>query len=195
MSIDRDKAAWRERLKGVRRGLTRERRAEAAAAVCARGEAFIRDGGRVGGAGPVSGFWPIGEEIDIRPLLRRLHEAGHVCALPVVAAKRAPLMFRRWHPDAPLVSAGFGLSQPDETAPVTVPRILLVPLLGFDREGYRIGWGGGYFDRTLALLRAQGDVSAIGVGFAAQRVDKLPHDGHDQRLDFMVTEEGVIAFQ
>ncbi|MEX2450399.1 MAG: 5-formyltetrahydrofolate cyclo-ligase [Rhodospirillales bacterium] len=194
MSIDRDKAAWRERLKDIRRGLGPERRARAGAAVCERAEMLIRKNMSLPTDAAVSGFWPIGEEIDIRPILERLHGAGYVCALPVVPGKRMRLIFRRWVPGTALVSAGFGLSQPDGDAPETTPRAVLMPLLGFDQEGYRLGWGGGYFDRTLAFLRAQGDVSAIGVGFAAQRVDTLPHDGHDQRLDFMVTEEGVIAF-
>ncbi|MEQ8196307.1 MAG: 5-formyltetrahydrofolate cyclo-ligase, partial [Rhodospirillales bacterium] len=123
-SIDREKAAWRERLKDVRRALGPERRAGAGAAVCERAEALIRKNLSLPVGAAVSGFWPIGEEIDIRPVLERLHGGGYVCALPVVTGKGMRLIFRRWVPGTALVSAGFGLSQPGGDAPEATPRAL-----------------------------------------------------------------------
>lgn len=142
----------------------------------------------------VSGYWPMADEIDVRPLMTRLHDAGHTLALPVVVGKGEPLVFRTWQPGAPLAKAGFGLRQPAADAPAIVPGILLVPLLAFDPEGYRLGWGGGFFDRTLAKLRAKSPVIAVGVAYAAQRVDRVPRTERDQRLDWLVTEEGFEAF-
>jgi len=142
----------------------------------------------------VSGYWPGRSELDLRPLMARLEEAGHPIGLPVVMGRGRPLLFRRWRPGDRLEPRAFGLMEPPATAPEMAPRVLLVPLLAFDREGYRIGYGGGYYDLTLASLRARGEILAIGVGYAAQGVASLPHDAHDERLDWMVTEEGAIAF-
>jgi len=142
----------------------------------------------------VSGYWPGRSELDLRPLMGRLEEAGHPIGLPVVMGRGRPLLFRRWRPGDRLEPRAFGLMEPPATAPEMAPRVLLVPLLAFDREGYRIGYGGGYYDLTLASLRARGEILAIGVGYAAQGVASLPHGAHDERLDWMVTEEGAIAF-
>ena len=142
----------------------------------------------------ISGYWPGRSELDIRPLLTRLQGTGHPIGLPVVVGRGKPRLFREWRPGDRLEPRAFGLQEPLATAPEVVPRVLLVPLLAFDREGYRIGYGGGYYDLTLATLRARGEVLAIGVGYAAQGVARLPHDGRDERLDWMVTEEGAVAF-
>jgi 5-formyltetrahydrofolate cyclo-ligase len=142
----------------------------------------------------VSGYWPGRSELDIRPLMRRLQEAGHPVGLPVVMGRGTPLVFRLWRPGDRLEPRPFRLQEPPATAPEVVPKVLLVPFLAFDRKGYRIGYGAGYYDLTLASLRARDDVLAIGVGYAAQGAASLPHDGHDERLDWVVTEEGAIAF-
>lgn len=142
----------------------------------------------------VSGYWPGRSELDIRPLMERLHRAGHPIGLPIVQGRGKPLIFRLWSPGAALEPKAFGLLEPPASAPEITPEVLLVPFLAFDREGYRIGYGAGYYDMTLAGLRARGDVLAIGVGYAGQRVERLPRDGHDQRLDWVVTEEGASAF-
>ena len=142
----------------------------------------------------ISGYWPGRSELDIRPLLTRLQGTGHPIGLPVVVGRGKPLLFREWRPGDRLEPRAFGLQEPLAMAREVVPTVLLVPLLAFDREGYRIGYGGGYYDLTLATLRAWGEVLAIGVGYAAQGVARLPHDGRDERLDWMVTEEGAVAF-
>lgn len=144
-------------------------------------------------ASTVSGYWPVRDELDIRPLLHRLHEAGHRCALPVVVGHRRPLLFRVWTPDTPIEEADFGISVPTRTAAEVVPDVLIVPLLAFDPEGYRLGYGGGYYDLTLARLRAERPQTlAVGVAFAAQQVDSVPHGPDDERLDWVVTERRAL---
>ncbi len=140
-------------------------------------------------AGVVSGYWPIADEIDVRPLMTRLLELGFACALPVVTAPGAPLSFRRWRPGAALVRGPFGTRHPEPGEPSLRPDIVLAPLLAFDDRGTRLGWGGGYYDRTIGALRRQGPVLTVGAAFAAQRVDAVPHAPNDRRLDWIVTEE------
>jgi 5-formyltetrahydrofolate cyclo-ligase len=139
---------------------------------------------------PVSGFWPIRSEIDPRPLLLALHARGQALALPAVVPP--DLVFRAWAPGEPLERKPFGLSEPSAEASRRPPRILLVPLAAFDRAGGRLGYGRGYYDRTLAALRAQGPAVAIGFAFAAQEVPEVPMGSGDERLDAVVTEEEVI---
>jgi 5-formyltetrahydrofolate cyclo-ligase len=141
----------------------------------------------------VSGFWPVRDEFDPRPLLDALAARGHRLCLPVVVAKGRPLAFRVWAPGDPLEHAGFGLSVPCWDAAPAIPEVLLVPLLAFDRRGYRLGYGGGYFDRTLAALRERSkSTRALGLGFALQEVPALPALAHDQRLDAIATEREII---
>ncbi len=136
----------------------------------------------------VSAFWPLDDEFDTRPLFAELHRRGHVIGLPVVVARRQPLRFRRWHPGMTLLQGSFRVQTPPPDAPEVVPQLLLVPLLAFDRAGYRLGYGGGFYDRTLALLRAAGPALAVGTAFAAQEVPAVPRDATDQPLDWIVTE-------
>ena len=143
----------------------------------------------------VSGYWPVGDELDCRPLLHRLVAAGCVVGLPVVVARRAPLAFRAWAPGAAMAAGVLAIPVPAGDAAAVVPSVLIVPLLAFDRSGYRLGYGGGYYDRTLADLRASGGpVTAVGYGFAAQEVAAVPHDDTDQRLDWIVTERQARRF-
>ncbi len=135
---------------------------------------------------------PMGDEFDVRPLLTRLSERGHVCALPVVTARGEALVFRRWHKGDRLAQAGFGTHEPGAHAAEIVPDIVLAPLLAFDDEGRRLGYGGGYYDRTLRALRAAGRVLAVGVCYQAQRVDEVPSGDGDENLDWIVTEERAI---
>ncbi len=143
----------------------------------------------------VSGYWPVGDEFDVRPVLERLHAAGHACALPVVVGKGRPLLFRRWEPGDALVPAALGIPVPPPEADELVPEVLLVPMLAFDDRGYRLGYGGGFYDLTLAALR-QGAPATVGVGaaYAGQRVAEVPHDATDQRLDWILTEQGLTKF-
>jgi 5-formyltetrahydrofolate cyclo-ligase len=136
----------------------------------------------------VSGFWPMGDEIDIRPLLEALHMRGHPVLLPETPSRGNPLIFRHWYPGMDMVRERFGTHRP--TGPVGTPDLLLVPLLAFDRAGRRLGYGGGYYDRTLAALPA---ARAIGCAYAAQEVDEVPATEYDARLYAVATERGVIC--
>ena len=144
----------------------------------------------------VSGFWPMGEEIDVKPLLMQLHASGHPIGLPVVVKKSEPLIFRHWHPGMALVGGGFGTEVPPPGAPEVEPQVLIVPLLAFDAEGYRLGYGGGFYDRTLDKLRSgsAADPLAVGVAFSAQHVSRVPRDAFDQPLDWIVTEKAAHHF-
>lgn len=137
----------------------------------------------------VAAYWPVGDEADVGPLLSHLHELGALCLLPVVEAAGEPLIFRRWGPGQPLEGGPLRTRQPAATAEQGIPALLLVPLLAFDRHGYRLGQGGGYYDRTLPLLRDRGRVEAIGIGYSCQEVETVPHGPTDARLDWVVTEE------
>ncbi len=141
----------------------------------------------------VSGYWPMGDEFDVRPLMIRLSERGHVCALPVVVERGGALVFRRWRPGDRLAEAGFGTHEPGAHAAEAVPDIVLAPLLAFDDTGRRLGYGGGFYDRTLRALRAARQVIAVGVGYQAQRVDEVPSGDGDEKLDWIVTEERAIS--
>ncbi|MBI2235834.1 MAG: 5-formyltetrahydrofolate cyclo-ligase [Magnetospirillum sp.] len=140
----------------------------------------------------VAGYWPMGDEIDPRPLLLALAAAGRRLALPVVAAPGQPLEFRAWSWGDDLEPGRFGTTHPLAHAAAVEPDLLLVPLLAFDRQGGRLGYGGGFYDRTLDMLRRKRHVSAIGIAFAAQEVAAIPHDGRDQRLDGVATEIGLL---
>ena len=144
---------------------------------------------------PVSGYWPIKSELDIKPSLQRLAEDGHPIGLPIIVAKGEPLIFRRWRPGDRLADAGFGTREPVQNQPRVTPRLLLVPLLSFDRAGYRLGYGGGFYDRTISGLRAKQTTLAVGVAFSAQEVPKVPRDRFDQRLDWIVTESEAFQIQ
>jgi 5-formyltetrahydrofolate cyclo-ligase len=139
----------------------------------------------------VSFYWPMGDEADPRVLAMRLAARGHVLALPVVAKQKSPLVFRRWREGDPLVVHGFGMHEPAAASPVVTPDVLLVPLLAFDARGHRLGYGGGFYDRTLASLKTK---LAIGVAYAGQEVDALAAMPHDHPLDMIVTELGVRQF-
>jgi 5-formyltetrahydrofolate cyclo-ligase len=140
----------------------------------------------------VSAYWPMGSEIDSRPLIEALHARGHAIGLPVTLGRGAALVFRSWEPGLALVSGGFGTQIPGPARPEIRPEVLLVPLLAFDRSGFRLGYGGGFYDRTLAALRAAGAVRAVGLAYAAQEVAKVPHDDRDQGLDWVVTESEAM---
>jgi len=136
----------------------------------------------------VAGFWPLEGEIDIRPLLEALHARGHPVVLPQTPKRGEKLVFRLWHPGMAMVRERFGTCRP--TGEVRTPQILFVPLLAFDRAGRRLGYGGGFYDRTLAALPG---ACAIGCAFAAQEMDEVPATDHDALLHAVATEQGVIV--
>jgi 5-formyltetrahydrofolate cyclo-ligase len=138
----------------------------------------------------VAGFWPMAAEIDIRPLLFALHLRGHRIALPVTPARGQPLTFRAWEPGMALIAERFGTFRP--TGDPLLPDYLLVPLLAFDRACGRLGYGAGYYDRTLAHLPA---ATAIGCAFACQEMDAVPAGPYDVRLHAVATEAGVILHE
>ena len=139
---------------------------------------------------PLSGFMPIRTEIDPRPAMAEAAAYGPV-GVPVIIDAAQPLRFSRWSPDANLVSGPFGAQIP-QIEDFFDPEIVIVPLLAFDRRGGRLGYGGGFYDRTLDQLRARRATLAIGFAFAGQEVDVLPLEPTDQALDMIVTETGVI---
>ena len=139
----------------------------------------------------VSAYWPIGDEVDPRALMTSLYPRGHKIVLPVVVSAGQPLIFRVWAPGDSLEPAGFGTWVPSPDRPTVQPDVLFVPLLAFDAAGYRLGYGGGFYDRTLQKLRAQKTVRAIGIAFAAQEIPWVPRDCHDQMLDAVLTEHDL----
>ena len=142
----------------------------------------------------IAGYWPIAEEADIRPMMTALHQRGHRVALPKVMRLGAPLRFLRWQP-GDCLEAGFGgILEPAAGCEEIHPEVLLVPLLGFDATGLRLGYGGGFYDRTLAALRQVRDIEAIGIAYSDQEVDSLPAGDHDERLDWVITELGCRRF-
>ncbi len=142
----------------------------------------------------VSGYMPVGDELDPVPLMTALANRGLTCALPVVTGAARPLVFREWTPGMALEDGAHSIPQPPADAFEVRPSVLLVPLLAFDRAGRRMGYGGGYYDRTLAALRADAAVLAVGLAYADQEVDEVPADANDQVLDWVVTERDALCF-
>ena len=147
----------------------------------------------------VAGYFPIGSEADVKPLLTKLYQLGWGCLLPVVIAVDEKLIFRKWKPDDNLILSNLRIFEPAACQPVGKPNMLLVPLLAFDMQGYRLGYGGGYYDRTLKVLRSKAKnknqkLMVIGVCYAGQRVENVPHNEFDQRIDAVITEKGLLKF-
>ena len=183
-----------------------DKRAERTRALARRAAAFALHGGAAGehlarhgldflAPAPgtiVSGFSAIRDEIDPAALLARLAGEGLRLALPVLQGKGLPLVFRAWAPGDATNSATWGIAEPLPDRPVLEPDIVLVPLLAFDTEGYRLGYGGGFYDRTLARLRKLKPVVAVGIGYDQLKIDAVPHLDYDQRLDWVLTPSGPL---
>lgn len=170
-----------------RDALTPEKRADAAANIATAMLPVELPPGSV-----VAGYFPIRSELDPFPLMRALADRGATLALPVIIARDHALIFREWQSDENLVRGPFGIFQPSSDADEVEPDIVLVPLAAFDRAGHRIGYGRGYYDRTLKNLRATKKMTVIGVAFAVQEIETVPRLPHDEQLDCVLTEREVI---
>ena len=138
----------------------------------------------------IAGYWPMRSEVDTRPLLAALAERGFTLALPLVADPH--LRFLRWRPGEALVRGAFAVEAPPADAEEVRPDLLLLPLARFDPACNRIGYGKGHYDRAIARLTQRKPVRTIGLAFAVQSAEKIPVEGHDVRLDMVVTETGII---
>ena len=141
----------------------------------------------------VAVYWRIKDEMDCQPILVRLMDSFQPVCLPVVLGDDQPLELRLWEQGTPLYEAGFGTLAPSELAPQVEPDVIIMPLLGFDKHGTRLGYGGGYYDRTLERLSKRPRL--VGIAFAAQEIDMIPREPHDVPLDVIVTEQGTRSFE
>ena len=139
----------------------------------------------------ISAFWPFRTELDVRPLINHLFDLGYTIALPEITSKYEPLIFREWNPGQNLIKDNFGVMCLPKTAKIKKPDWLLVPLLAFDKNGFRLGYGGGFYDITLKSLREEKNIFAVGVGFEGQMIERVPYARHDIRLNAVLTE-GVV---
>lgn len=187
-ALEEAKDALRKQAHAVRAALSEDARIEAAKAVA---DHFFETVAYAP-EDVIAGYWRIRDELDCQPILVRLMDSGQKVVLPVVEGDEAPLDLRVWEADAPLYEAGFGTLAPSDLAPRAIPDLVLMPLLGFDGEGTRLGYGGGYYDRTLAVLPKK--PLLIGLAFAAQELSFIPREAHDVPLDAVVTETGVRFF-
>ncbi len=180
------KHIWRERMKGERRAAAKAR--PDAAVHAARN--FL-DAIPIADEDIVSLYYPIKNELDTEPLVASLIERGAKIALPVVSGKNQPLEFRSYMPGDELIHGAYGELIPTADATIVSPGIIVAPLLAFTRNGGRLGYGGGYYDRTIAGLRKTGTVLVVGLAYGAQEVDALPLSPLDQPLDWVVTERAA----
>jgi 5-formyltetrahydrofolate cyclo-ligase len=162
-------------------------RAQAAEAIAVRGFPLATTPGVI-----VSCFMPLKTEINPVPLMRKLAAAGAQLALPAIDGRGKPLIMRAFAFGDELASGQWGIREPKIDVPEVAPDIMLVPLLAFDRTGHRIGYGAGYYDMTIAKLRALKPIIAAGIAFAAQEIDQVPITPRDARLDLVLTEREVI---
>lgn len=207
--VARWRKAQRKRLLDARRALSVEKRTAINARLIAAleplllewidGDVAPNSGRHEGCERVVSGYWPIKSEPDMRPMLRRLHADGLAIALPIVETKAAPLVFRRWTPETKMQKGDWNIPVPPPESEVLLPTIALAPLVGWDSQGFRLGYGGGYFDRTLAGLGKPDSGErplTIGIGLEDAQLPSIYPQPHDVRLDAIVTEEGLrfLAF-
>lgn len=191
---ERDVARWRKveriRLAGVRDALGQGERVQVSDRIGQhlRGVLAARGAGR---GTVLSGYWPFKGEPDLRPLLTELHDKGIIIALPVVETRAAPLVFRRWTPRTKMVRGDWNIPVPPPESDVLTPDMSLAPCLGWDSDCFRLGWGGGYFDRTLAALDPR--PLTIGIALSAARLSTIYPQPHDIPLDLILTEDGVAA--
>jgi 5-formyltetrahydrofolate cyclo-ligase len=184
-----EKAALRAAALAKREAMPAQLRADAANTIAARDFPVAVRKGAI-----VSGFSPMKSEINPIPLMRKLFDAGAQLALPVIVGRGKPLIMRAWKFGDPFKAGQWGIREPVAEAPEVHPDILIVPLAAFDRRGHRVGFGAGYYDMTINALRAKKKVTAVGIAFSVQEIDRVPATERDARLDFMLTEREVIDF-
>ena len=183
------KAALRLKARNARAAILNSTRPEAARAVAAH----FFDAVPLAPTDIVAGYWRIKDEMDCQPILVRLMDGLQPVCLPVVVGDEQPLELRLWEQGAPLYEAGFGTLAPSELSPQVEPDVIIMPLLGFDKRGTRLGYGGGYYDRTLERLSRRPRL--VGIAFAAQELDDIPREAHDVPLDIIITEAGARHFE
>lgn len=142
----------------------------------------------------VAGYLPIKNEINPRPLIEDYLLEHKRLVLPKIVEKDTPLHFHQWMYGQPLVVGRYGIEEPLHNSPLLQPDLLLVPMVAFDRNGYRLGHGGGYFDRTITALRKTRLIVCIGLAYAFQEIDDFPQEEHDTKMDYVVTDKEVLAF-
>ena len=187
-AIEETKAALRIQALAARASLDHAERADAAMAAANHFFASIE----LQPSDIVAAYWRIRDELDCQPILIRLMDGNQTVVLPVVLGLEEPLELRVWEQGASLYESGFGTLAPSELAPKAEPDIVIMPLLGFDSQGTRLGYGGGYYDRTLAGMKKRPKL--IGLAFSAQELEHIPREAHDVPLDAIVTEAGVRQF-
>ncbi len=187
--VEEAKAALRLRASAARAAILNSTRSDAANAVA---DHFFKTVD-LKPSDIVAGYWRIKDEMDCQPILIRLMDSFQPVCLPVVLGDDQPLELRLWEQGTPLYEAGFGTLAPSELAPQVEPDVIVMPLLGFDKRGTRLGYGGGYYDRTLDKLKKRPRL--IGIAFAAQELDIIPREAHDIPLDVIVTEAGARHFE
>lgn len=141
----------------------------------------------------VAGYYPVRAEMDVLPVLEGLSTRGYSCALPVIETRNTPLKFRRWDATVPLKEGPFSIPEPDaDFTEAVTPQVLLVPMLGFDANGNRLGYGAGHYDRTLEIANPK--PLLIGVAYAFQQFEAVPSEAHDYKMDIIVTDNGIYRF-
>ena len=188
MKIQELKKKLREKAISNRGEISNEVAAEAADAIAAR---FFRTWAP-GRSKVIAAFWPIKSEINIRFLIEKLHQAGCDIVLPEVVASSKVLLFRKWTPEAQMTKGSYKTSVLTANAAVMEPDWILVPLLAFDSERFRLGYGGGYYDATLSHLAKKKEIFTIGVAYDVQEFDAVPKESTDFQLDAILTEKRVI---
>lgn len=144
----------------------------------------------------IAGYWPMRGEMNVIPLLRALALQGYTTALPRTHDRQSPLDFLQWRDDTPMVRGNFaGIFEPDAAvSPLVTPTVLIIPMLGFDAVGNRLGYGAGHYDRTIEILARANPVLKIGAAYSQQQFDSLPAEAHDYKMDAIITEGSVLRF-
>lgn len=190
--IDAEKTRIRATARADRDALSSGLGVAAAAGVAARFMSTAALVAHTGVGTSISGYMPIGSEIDPQTLMAQLSARGSTLCLPDTNTPDAPLNFRRWNFGDDLRPGNYGIPVPAGDADDIRPDLLLVPMLAFDRGGHRLGYGGGYYDRTIAALGAEKTITTVGLAFSGQVRDDLPVGPHDMRLDWIVTESAAL---